>query len=190
MFLKENVALIDKDTIFQMLQSHGKDDLLQEFSEITKTYDVMISHWINQGEYSKALKKISKIEEAKRNDTMSKYASIFIKQCTKEMLEALKDNKYSKLDQTQIMPAFMNIKSKEDMELALDYIQEYCIEKRESTLKSVHNMKFHFLLELNKEKELISYLEEIELAKYQHEAINLEVQFALNLCLLKEKKMN
>ena len=188
-FLKENLRLIDKDTVFQMLQSHGKDDLLQEFAEITKTYEVLISHWINQGEYSKALKKIAKIEEAKRHSTMSKYASTFIKQCTEEMLVVLEGKEYSKLDMEQIMPAFMNIK-RENMESALKYIRDTCIKERQLKLKSVHNMQFHFLLELDKDEELIQYLEQIEQAKHQNEPVRLEVQFALNLCLLKEKKLN
>lgn len=75
----------------------------------------------------------------------------------------------------KIMPAFMNIKPGNDMELGLDYIKNFCIGERFSESISVHNMVFYFFLELNKESDLLEYLEKEELKKSKDYPIFFEV---------------
>ena len=51
----------------------------------------MIVHYINKQEHDKALQKVTEIkEEVKRNETMLRYASIFINKCAKQTIAELK----------------------------------------------------------------------------------------------------
>lgn len=96
-------------------------------------------------EYGKGLRKVTEIkDDDKRNETMLRYASIFVNKCASETMEELKKPEFRKMDVSKIMPAFMNIQKEDDMERALDYIQNFCILKRASKSKTVHNMAFYF----------------------------------------------
>jgi hypothetical protein len=55
------------------------------------------------------------------------------------------------------MPAFMNIRRERqiDMLLALDYIMNFCIQKKGSRSKTVHNMAFFFNSKVNDPKRLL-----------------------------------
>ena len=47
-------------------------------------YDTVIVHYINKQQHDVALKKVTDIkDQTKRNETMLKYASIFINKCAK-----------------------------------------------------------------------------------------------------------
>lgn len=66
-----------------MLQSHDKIEECIKFAEMMERYDVMIVQYINLREYSKALRKVTEINDIKkRTDTMLMFASIFVNKCT------------------------------------------------------------------------------------------------------------
>ncbi len=78
------------DTIFQVLQNHGKIDECIEYAELIERYDTVIVHYINKKEYEKALIKVTEIKDTvQRNTNMLRYASIFLNKCAKETIKAL-----------------------------------------------------------------------------------------------------
>lgn len=93
---------------------------------------------------------------------MLRYASIFVNKCAVETIQELKKPEFRTLDVSKIMPAFMNIQKEEDMERALDYIQNFCISKRASKSKAVHNMAFYFHSKLKNSEAFLNFLEEEE----------------------------
>ena len=130
---------------------------------MVERYDTVIVHYINMQEYAKGLRKVTEIkDDDKRNETMLRYASIFVNKCTMETIQELKKPEFRKMDVSKIMPAFMNIQQGEDMELALDYIQNFCISKRASKSKTVHNMAFYFHSQLSNSEALLYFLEQEE----------------------------
>lgn len=86
-FLAEHKDNVDEETIFQVLQSHGKINECIKYAELIERYDTVIVHYINKQEHDKALQKVTEIkEEVKRNETMLRYASIFVNKCAKETI--------------------------------------------------------------------------------------------------------
>lgn len=143
-----------------MLQSHGKINECIKYAELIERYDTVIVHYINKQEHDKALQKVTEIKsEAKRHDTMLRYASIFVNKCAKETIMELKKPEYKKIDFAKLMPAFMNIREGKDMQMALDYITNFCINKRNCKQKTVHNMAFYFHSEINDPLRMIRFLE-------------------------------
>jgi hypothetical protein len=73
-----------------MLQSHGKIKECIKFAEAVKCYQKLIIHYINKGEFLKALEKIESIQDTEiQQAQMLKYASTLIKKVPKETLTTL-----------------------------------------------------------------------------------------------------
>ena len=150
----------------------------------------MIVHYINKQEHDKALKKVTEIkDDAKRNETMLRYASIFVNKCARLAIEELRKSEYRKIEIAKLMPAFMNIQEGDDMKVALDYIVNFCINKRNCKSKTVHNMAFFFHSKINDPEAMIKFLESEEIRKSKGHPIYFEVDYALNICKQKEKEL-
>lgn len=109
-FLSKTKDSKNVETIFQVLQSHGKIDECIKYAEIIERYDTVIVHYINKQEHEKALQKVTEIkDEVKRNETMLRYASIFLNKCAKPTIQELQRQQFRKIDIPKLMPAFMNI---------------------------------------------------------------------------------
>lgn len=87
---------------------------------------------------------------------MLRYASVFIKNLPIQTIEALKQ--FKSIDIPKLIPAFMNITKGKPMDDALNYVREYCIRRRKSREKTVHNLAFYFYAERDKPDELLEYL--------------------------------
>ena len=185
----KNNADIDKDTIFQVLQSHGRIDECIKFAEDVQNYETVIVHYINKQEYDLALKKVQTISDEKtKNSIMLRYASVFLKNIASQTLEALKS--FKTIDIAKLIPAFMNVPKGKAMDEALHYVSEYCIRRRKSREKTVHNLAFYFFAEREKPGELLEYLTQEEIKKQEGHAIFFEIDYALNVCKQKERELN
>jgi len=87
---------------------------------------------------------------------MLRYASVFIKNVPLKAIEVLKT--FKTIDIPKLIPAFMNVSKGKPMDEALSYVIEYCIKRRKSREKTVHNLAFYFYAERDKPDELLSYL--------------------------------
>jgi hypothetical protein len=180
-----------------VLQSHGRINECIKYAEMIERYDTVIVHYINKQQYDIALQKVTEIKDsAKRCETMLKYASIFINKCCKQTIAELKKSEYRKIKIPNLMPAFMNIRVDkddkplgDDMKIALDYIVNHCINKRNERSKTVHNMAFFFHSKINNPKRLLEFLEQEEIKKAKGLPIYFEVDYALNICKQNEKKL-
>lgn len=47
-FLKSNKDNVNEETVFQVLQSHGKIDECIKYAEMVQRYDTVIVHYINK----------------------------------------------------------------------------------------------------------------------------------------------
>lgn len=54
-FLNRHKEHLDEETIFQVLQSHGKIEECIKYAEMIERYDTVIVHYINKQEHDKAL---------------------------------------------------------------------------------------------------------------------------------------
>lgn len=120
---------------------------------------------------------------------MLRYASIFVNKHCKLTIDELRRNEYKNIKIPKLMPAFMNIHKTDDMKLALDYITNFCINKRNCKSKTVHNMAFFFHSKINDPVRMIKFLESEEIKKAKGHQIYFEVDYALNICKQKEKEL-
>ena len=170
-----------------MLQSHGKIDECIKFAEDVQSYETVIVHYINKQNYDMALKKVHEItDESTRNNIMLRYASVFLKNVPLDTIQVLK--LFKSIDIPKLIPAFMNIQKGKAMDEALGYISEYCIKRRKSREKTVHNLAFYFYAERDRPDELLEFLRVEESRKLEGHAIFFEVDYALNVCKQKEKE--
>ncbi len=145
--------------MFQLLQSHGKINECIKFAEDVGAHEAVIVHYINKQEFQKALKKVESIPDKKsKNQVMLRYASVFIKNLPELTIDAL--SKFDDIDVAKLVPAFMNIPRTPAnvMDKAKNFVIDYCINKRKSTDKTVHNLALYFYAERDKPDELLSYL--------------------------------
>jgi hypothetical protein len=109
---------------------------------------------------------------------MLRYASVFIKNCPKQAIHALKTNSFKKIDIPKLIPAFINLKMPgqeidftgkaeqnperqkklEALDDALKYVTEHCIKTMSSKEKTVHNLAIYFYAEREKPDEMLDFL--------------------------------
>ena len=123
-----------------------------------KQYQKLIVHYINKGDYKKALNKISQIESAEnRYYEMTKYMSVMIKKAASQTLNALESEKFRKIDIAKLMPALMDC-PEDARPRARRFVEEHCIKQRRSTESSVHNMCFYLYAKSDNSEELTDFL--------------------------------
>jgi poly-gamma-glutamate capsule biosynthesis protein CapA/YwtB (metallophosphatase superfamily) len=153
-------------------------------------HEAVIVHYINKQEYKRALEKVERIPDRKtKNQVMLRYASVFIKNLPELTIEAL--SKFEDIDVPKLVPAFMNIPRNPVtvLDKAKNFVIDYCINKRKSTEKTVHNLALYFYAERNKPDELLAFLRHQESTKDSGSKIYFEVDYALNVCKQKEKEL-
>ena len=142
-----------------MLQTHGNIKECIHFAEETGCYKELIVHYINKQQYTEALKKLERIEDKKvRNDQMRIYASILLKNTPAETLRSLSGDKFRDIEIESLIPALHGI-PKQAIVAATDFLIDYCIKRRHSRAKSVHNMAFYLYTEHENGEQLITYLQ-------------------------------
>jgi hypothetical protein len=91
---------------------------------------------------------------------MLRYASVFLKNMPEATIEAL--SKFEDIDVGKLVPSFMNIPRTPVtvLDKAKQFVIDYCINKRRSKEKTVHNLALYFYAERNKPDELLAYLKQ------------------------------
>ena len=191
-FLKLHAARLGQsghETVFQVLQSHGKINECIRFAEDVGAHEAVIVHYINKQEYKRALEKVERIPDRQtKNQVMVRYASIFMKNLPEQAIEALE--KFDDVKVEKLVPAFMNIpRTPQVLDKAKNFVINYCIGKRKSRDKTVHNLALYFYAERDKPEDLLQFLKQQEAVKEGGQAIFFEVDYALNVCKQKEKEL-
>lgn len=157
-FLEEYEKCLDSNTVFEIMQSHGQIDECIQYAERSKNYETVIVHYLNKKDFETALHKISEIaDQAKRCKTLLKYASVLVKRVPEMTILHLKSTAFKNIQLKDLVPAFMGVEKK-DLELAFDYISEYCIEKLRCREKTVNNLRFYYYVEREKSDDLVRFL--------------------------------
>ena len=189
-----NLGPAGHETVFQLLQSHGKINECIRFAEDVGAHEAVIVHYINKQEYKRALEKIERIpDRTTKNQVMLRFASVFLKHLPEATIEALA--KFDDIKVEKLVPAFMNIPRSTSgqggivLDKAKNFVIDYCINRRKSKDKTVHNLALYFYAEREKPDELLAYLRQQEAAKENGQNIYFEVDYALNVCKQKEKEL-
>ena len=144
--MKEFKNDFDKNTLYQILQSHGKIDECIQYAESVNHFETVIVHYVNKKEYETALKKLVQIEDGKqRLKLMYRYCSVFLKNIPELVFVALKDEKFNFIEVKKLMPNFIDtISLRDKAKLTLDYLEDHLAIRRSCSDKSLHNTIFYF----------------------------------------------
>ncbi len=185
-FLDKYEPSLDSDTIFQLLQNNGKLNECLALAEQKNKFETVVLHYINNRDITKALEVLKRVKGDKRNELMVKYASVFMKHEPDETLRCLMHS-FQDVQVENILPALMSVDSKH-RQAANDYIRT-CMDGSNSKL--LHNLYMFFLAESTSQKsseELIEFLTQQETLQTRNQPLNIDKDFALNVCKYFKRK--
>jgi hypothetical protein len=115
----------------QILQSHGRLGEWVKFSELNKSYDILISHHLNEQEYGTALSLLKKLALDAQCEFLYKHCHVLMRHQPEEtfkLLEALekkeKEKEIKPIDHARLIPGLMNI-PKEKRDCAIIYLVSF-----------------------------------------------------------------
>eukprot|EP01022_Parablepharisma_sp_SALTPOND_P016123 TRINITY_DN232_c0_g1_i1.p1 TRINITY_DN232_c0_g1~~TRINITY_DN232_c0_g1_i1.p1 ORF type:complete len:1070 (-),score=123.23 TRINITY_DN232_c0_g1_i1:8437-11544(-) len=180
-FLMRYEESIDPDVVFQLLQSYGKPEDCLWFAKEKENYEAMVLYFINNRRVKRALEIVSSMPEGtKKNELMTRYASVFMKYETKETIENLISN-FPTIDVEALMPALMSTDSEHRL-FANTFVRQ-TIEKTTSN-KLLYNLYLFFLSQSDDPAfadELSHFLESQESYQKRNIPLNFDKDFGLNV---------
>lgn len=186
-FLSDCKDVLDETTTMRLLESYGRVNELVYFAGLKEHYEIVVHHYIQQGEAKKALEVLRRPNVPL--DLQYKFAPDLIMLDAYETTESWQSSE--KLNPRKLIPAMMRYVSephaKNENDEVIKYL-EHCIDKFANKDPGVHNL----LLSLYAKKgdaELLPFLqgESRRIRRSSHEVFY-DPKYALRVCL-KEKQM-
>ncbi|KAM0756677.1 hypothetical protein T439DRAFT_341664 [Meredithblackwellia eburnea MCA 4105] len=91
---------LDPRTVFDLIASHGRNDLLLYFAEVVGDHERIVTHWVLEEEWTKAVTALSKQEDL---ELYYRFAPVLLRQSPKETVDAFK--RQPSLDVRRLLPA-------------------------------------------------------------------------------------
>ncbi|KAL2081839.1 hypothetical protein ACEWY4_021657 [Coilia grayii] len=166
----------NRDTIYDLLASHGNVDDMVYFSVIMQDYERVISHHCQHDDYSAALEVLSKHCDEK---LFYKFSPVLMQHIPKKVVDAW-IQMGNRLDPKKLIPALVNYSqmgSTQQINETIRYM-EFCVYHLEVKEEAIHN----YLLSLYAKYKPDSLLWYLEQAGTQVSEINYDLKYALRLC--------
>ncbi|KAF2718665.1 hypothetical protein K431DRAFT_274229 [Polychaeton citri CBS 116435] len=172
---------LDKRTTYEIISSHGREEELLHYANITSDLNYVLSYWIQRERWDEALAVLKKQTEP---DIFYKYATVLMAHVPQDLVEVLM--RQGNLDAKRVIPALLNYNKNIGSSLPISQNQairylNFCINHDHSTEAAVHNTLISLLAShpTRDESQLLSYLQTQSAAKEQ----NYDADFALRLCI-------
>lgn len=148
-FLKKNMKIFDKETVYQILISHNCGDDLLFFAELMQDYDFVLKHYISLQRWDASLSVISKQQSP---ELVYKSASVLLVNYPKKTVD-LWIRLIDDLNPQKLIPALLTynktvITSRKilvDQNQAIRFLK-YLIYEKQSKDKLIYNTYFSFLI--------------------------------------------
>ena len=126
-YLDKVRILLNKNTIYQLLQHYGRVNEFLEFAEIMKDYETVILHYINEKDIKTGLDKLSNfIKYADKTNELynifTRYSHIFMKYEPESTIDLLINNFRNSIDPNKIISAIMNTDIKAEATIKISNI--------------------------------------------------------------------
>jgi hypothetical protein len=188
-FLSDSKDFLDESTTIKLLESYGRVDELVYFANLKEQYDIVIHHYIQQGEAKKALTVLQK--PAIPIDFHYKFAPDLIMLDAYETVESWMITK--NLDPRKLIPAMMRYSTephaKNEAHEVIKYL-EFCVHRMHNEDPGVHNLLLSLYTKQPDDDNALLHFLQVKFTKEQY--INpgffYDPKYALRTCL-KEKKM-
>ncbi|TKY48826.1 Vacuolar protein sorting-associated protein 18-like [Spatholobus suberectus] len=187
-FLSDSKSVLDETTTMKLLESYGRVEELVYFASLKGQYDIVVHHYIQQGEAQKALEVLQK--PSVPIDVVYKFAPDLIALDAYETVESWMATK--NLNPRKLIPAMMRYSSephaKNETHEVIKYL-EYCVHRLHNEDPGVHNLLLSLYAKQEDDSALIRFLQ----CKFGKGPENgpeffYDPKYALRLCL-KEKRM-
>ncbi|PKA62970.1 hypothetical protein AXF42_Ash007766 [Apostasia shenzhenica] len=187
-FLSDSKDVLDQATTMKLLESYGRVDELVFFASLKDQYEIVIHHYIQQGETKKALEVLQKPNV--HVDLQYKFAPDLIMLDAYETVESWMVT--DKLNPRKLIPAMMRYASephaKNETHEVIKYL-EYCVHHLHNEDPGVHNLLLSLYANQEDDSALLRFLQcKFGKGRVDGPEFFYDPKYALRLCL-KEKRM-
>ncbi|KAK4784040.1 hypothetical protein SAY86_018408 [Trapa natans] len=187
-FLSDCKDVLDEATTMKLLESYGRVDELVFFANLKEQYEIVIHHYIQQGEAKKALDVLQK--PSVTVDLQYKFAPDLIMLDAYETVESWMTTK--NLSPRKLIPAMMRYSSephaKNETHEVIKYL-EYCVHRLHNEDPGIHNLLLSLYAKQEDDSVLLRFLQcKFGKGRENGPEFFYDAKYALRLCL-KEKRM-
>lgn len=187
-FLSDSKDVLDEATTMKLLESYGRVDELVFFASLKEQFEVVVHHYIQQGEAKKALQVLQKPNVPV--DLQYKFAPELIMLDAYETVESWMTTK--NLNPRKLIPALMRYSNephaKNETHEVIKYL-EFCIHRLQNEDPGVHNLLLSLYAKQEDESSLLRFLQsKFGKGRLDGPDFFYDPKYALRLCL-KEKRM-
>ncbi|XP_027167363.1 vacuolar sorting protein 18 [Coffea eugenioides] len=187
-FLSDSKDVLDEATTMKLLKSYGRVDELVFFANLKEQHEIVVHHYIQQGESKKALQVLQKPNVP--IDLQYKFAPDLIMLDAYETVESWMTTK--DLNPRKLIPAMMRYSSephaKNETHEVIKYL-EYSVHRLQNEDPGVHNLLLSLYAKQEDESSLLRFLQcKFGKGRSSGPEFFYDPKYALRLCL-KEKRM-
>ncbi|KAM1515110.1 hypothetical protein EV1_014124 [Malus domestica] len=187
-FLSDSKVVLDEATTMRLLESYGRVEELVFFASLKEQYEIVVHHYIQQGEAKKALEVLQK--PTVPIDLQYKFAPDLIMLDAYEAVESWMTT--NNLNPRKLIPAMMRYSSephaRNETHEVIKYL-EYCVHRLHNEDPGVHNLLLSLYAKQEDDSALLRFLQ-FKFGKGREIGPEFfyDPKYALRLCL-KEKRM-
>ncbi|XP_062191848.1 vacuolar sorting protein 18-like [Phragmites australis] len=188
-FLSDSKDVLDEATTMRLLESCGRVDELVYFAGLKEQYEIVVHHYIQQGEARKALEVLQRHNVPV--DLVYKFAPDLIMLDAYETVESWMMAR-NKLNPGKLIPAMMRYVSephaKNETHEVIKYL-EFCVKDLNNEDPGVHNLLLSLYAKKEDESQLLQFLDtKFGRGQTSGPEFFYDPKYALRLCL-QEKRM-
>ncbi|XP_044466444.1 vacuolar sorting protein 18 [Mangifera indica] len=187
-FLSDCKDVLDEATTMKLLESYGRVEELVYFASLKEQYEIVVNHYIQQGEAKNALEVLRK--PAVPIDLQYKFAPDLIMLDAYETVESWMTT--NNLNPRKLIPAMMRYSSephaKNETHEVIKYL-EFCVHRLHNEDPGVHNLLLSLYAKQEDDSALLRFLQcKFGKGRENGPEFFYDPKYALRLCL-KEKRM-
>ncbi|KAJ0052444.1 hypothetical protein Pint_02159 [Pistacia integerrima] len=187
-FLSDCKDVLDEATTMKLLESYGRVEELVYFASLKEQYEIVVHHYIQQGEAKNALEVLRK--PAVPIDLQYKFAPDLIMLDAYETVESWMTT--NNLNPRKLIPAMMRYSSephaKNETHEVIKYL-EFCVHRLHNEDPGVHNLLLSLYAKQEDDSTLLRFLQcKFGKGRENGPEFFYDPKYALRLCL-KEKRM-
>lgn len=141
-FFETYKSNLDKETVYELLQNHGRVDMYLHYATAVGDFERVAEHWILEEQWIKAIETINRQSDL---DLYYRFGPVLIRQAPKETVDAWL--RQPSLDPLRLIPSLLQLQHAHPDPLspnqAIRYLNHVVFEQQ-STLPTIHNLLIIF----------------------------------------------
>ncbi|KAI6153732.1 Pep3/Vps18/deep orange family-domain-containing protein [Pisolithus tinctorius] len=145
-FFEAYKANLDRDTVYELIQGHGRTDMLLFFATIVGDHEYVIQHWVLEEEWSKAIDALNRQSDL---ELYYRFGTVLTRHAPKEMVDAWL--RQPALDPLRLIPSLLQLQHAPRDALSSNQAVRYLnhvVFQQSNTSSIIHNLlvTFHAIL--------------------------------------------